>query len=297
MVHLKSTRTAGLAIGLIMAASCSSSPHHSSSVSLTGPTAPRTQTTGATGGQATTTVAPSKGAAAPGPTTPPGQSAATTTPTIGSIQAAPAPAARPTGPAPVPPGTYHYAQIGSNTLKSPPGQSNTTSAPMSLPVPSDGTLVVGPASGGTQQWLRSALTPSTAPSATSVLFNASGVFTVSQTVNGSPCPFDSPVPWPPWPIAVGKTFTGHGSCSGTSFGVIGRVMSSGSTPVGGAQVATYLVHTTLSLNGSAIGIQDDSYAPSLRLPVKTHTVLTVNYLGYLLSSDITYTLKSVTPTA
>lgn len=241
----------------------------------------------------TSTSTPAPG---PNPTATTGRSGTTTA--AGSTSTTRA-ASDSAGPAPTRPGTYAYNQTGSALV-------TRGSVPVSsTPTPVHGTLVVSQTAAGAESWVRSGGTTET------MLFNGSGVFlqTFAQTSLGASltCRFVSPVPWPPWPLAVGGRFGGHATCSGDASGTLdvttGHVDGAQTVPLGSGTVATFVVHTVLVAAGSGFSITVDEldwYAPSLRLNVlttaKTRGTATLGLDTYHLSSDEGFTLASATPT-
>ena len=168
--------------------------------------------------------------------------------------------------------------------------SGTTSTPIS--VPSQSTLAITSAGGGTQQWV----TPN---ATTTVLFNGSGVFLLSENVPlaGTTCVFNAPVASPPWPVAVGKSFSGTATCGqGQSAGTLvlqGKVTGTAVVAVAGAKVATFVVTTTTTLSGTSLVVNEtDWYSPVLRLPVQTEVHVTGGIAGYTILSDTVSVLTS-----
>ena len=118
-------------------------------------------------------------------------------------------------------------------------------------------------------------------------FTNSGVFLLSETVPlfNTTCTFDAPVASPPWPLAVGKPFSGQATCGqGSSASILtlaGPRHGAASLPLDGAAVSTFLVQTTLTLSGTTLRIgETDWYAPSLRLPVKSTVAVPGGVTGY-----------------
>lgn len=192
------------------------------------------------------------------------------------------------GPAPVTPGTYVYKTSGTSTVTS-----GSTSTPISVPSPS--TLKVTSAGGGTQQWV--------SPNATTtVLFNSSGVFLLSENVPlaGTTCVFNAPVASPPWPVAVGKAFSGTATCGqGQSAGTLvlhGNVTGTAVVAVAGASVATFVVTSTTTLSGTTLVVKEtDWYSPEFRLPVQTTVSVRGGIAGYTIRSDTVSVLTSSRP--
>jgi len=191
----------------------------------------------------------------------------------------------------VAPGTYHYNLVsGTSTLTT-----GTTSTPQTVAPTS--TLVVS-GSGGSEQWVN--------PTTTSMFaFNSAGVFLVSETLANTTCVFSPAVASPPWPLVVGKQFTGRATCgSGSSASTLtlegGKVLGTATLPLDGAMVPTYMVQSTLKLTGTDLVVgETDWYSPALRMPVKTavsvHGSVTVYGTSYLIDTTTTYILASARP--
>jgi hypothetical protein len=195
-----------------------------------------------------------------------------------------------TGPAPVATGAYHYKLLAGSYSTLTIG---TKSSPLSLADPS--ILTVSTTGAGMQQWVNASTT-------TNLRFTNSGVFLLSETVPlfNTTCTFDAPVASPPWPLAVGKAFSGQATCgqgsSASTLTLSGRVTGAASLPLEGAAVSTFLVQTTLTLSGTTLRIgETDWYAPSLRLPVKSTVAVSGGVTGYSIASSTTYTLTSSRP--
>lgn len=218
-----------------------------------------------------------------------GRTATTTAPKGGQTATSTAPSA--SGPAPAAPGTYRYHQVG--TLSG---------------TPSQGTLVVSPASAsGTQTWTR--VVGGSMPTAATVMrFDATGAYLVAPSASASgaqaACTFPTPLPWPVWPTTVGRTVSGQATCHGavSSYLVTETVQGTQALPLDGATVMTSEVVNTITMAGSYNGsplkvtmTETDYYAPTLRVPVKTTTHLTGSVLGFSVATDRTDTLLSATP--
>lgn len=219
-------------------------------------------------------------------TTAPPQPAGTTATTRPATAPAPAPPAS-TGPAPAATGTYIYAGSGSTTLTA-NGKATT------IPASPQSTLVVTAGSNGSEQWDNASTITS------NLVFNSSGVFLTSETVSfaggSTTCTFASPVPMPPWPVAVGKSFSGRATCgSGSSagtFSLAGQVSAGRAVPVGGVSVATFQVHSTLTASGLSVD-ETDLYAPSLRVPVASSIVINGSLGTSSIVSRVAYALSTL----
>lgn len=255
-------------------------------------TSPATGGTGETVSGAGTPAAPGAGSttAAPRPGTtaaPRTGGTATTTPVVTTGPKATTPVS--TGPAPVATGTYSYNLVsGKSTLTT--GTTSTT-----LAVAPTSTLKVSSASNGTQQWVNPTTT-------TMVAFNSAGVFLLSETipVANTTCVFNPAVASPPWPLVVGKQFSGRATCgSGSSASTLtlegGKVIGTASVPLDGAMVSTFMVQSTLKLGTSLVVGETDWYSPALRLPVKTTVSVHGSASGYSIDTTTTYILASSRP--
>lgn len=188
-------------------------------------------------------------------------------------------------------GTYRYRQAGSLAG-----------------TPAEGTLVVAPASSsGSQTWTRM-VGGTVAPSSTAMLFDSNGAFMVAPgaAAVGGPqtCSFATPVPWPPWPITVGRTTSAHATCAGTisSYDVTSHVQGFAALPLDGRTVNTTIVVNTIVIAGSANGsplhvtlTETDYYAAGLWVPVVTKTHMAGSVMGLSVTTDRTDTLESARP--
>jgi hypothetical protein len=152
--------------------------------------------------------------------------------------------------------------------------------------PPQGTLVVDPAQpNGIQVDHRHV--DQNAPADTTTQFLPSGPVILSTTEGsgstGISCTFNPPIAAPPWPPAVGKTFSAHGTCgSGNTVTVQGQIA--------GYQTATlqdhekfpvWVVNSTITISGpnlNANGTQVDWYSTALRLPVHEQTNVQGTYV-------------------
>jgi len=177
-------------------------------------------------------------------------------------------------------------------------------------VPPEGTLVIDPPAGnGTELWHRY-VSPGDQPADSTVLFNPSGMFiqSVVERFNGLTitCTLVPGLPAPPWPPAVGQTFSTQGTCTGqgvrATMHVNGNVGGTDSLPLDGRSVGVYVVNGTINIDGTyegnkiqATDQETDWFAPSLRLPVKTHSVITAKYTILTFGADTTSALESGRP--
>ena len=231
-------------------------------------TAPST-TGGATAPGPAVTAAPAGGS--PAPATTPASSAprATTAPSSG--------AAGPTGPAPVPAGTYNYTLVsGGGSLTT-----GTTTTPFTAPATSS--LTVSAPVGGAETWTWQASGQTTV--ASSLTFNGTGIFLTAETVPYlGTCQFNQAVASPPWPLAVGKTFSGQASCGGQTVTLNGSVKAQSG--------ANFIVQSVLTVAGQALVTEGDVYSPARRLPVQTTLVVNGSLGGAQITTNATYRLVS-----
>jgi hypothetical protein len=238
----------------------------------TGTSAPAASGAGGNAPTAARTVAP------PGPTVRPAATTATTGPKVTT----PGPA----GPAPAAPGTYTYTLVaGGHSLLT------TGTTTMSLTPAATNSVVVTSTGGGAQQWVTNA------SSTTNLAFTGAGVFLQSETVPAvGTCTFSPPMASPPWPLAVGKTFSGTANCGSATLTLTGSVGRSQLVPVGGVNVSAFLVQSTFTVSGTTLVVNEvDWYAPSLRLPVVSNVRAQGGASGYSVDSNTTYALASSRP--
>ncbi|MHB1910618.1 MAG: hypothetical protein ACYCTI_01000 [Acidimicrobiales bacterium] len=201
-----------------------------------------------------------------------------------------------TAPTPAQPGTYYYRQSGTSTV-------GTTSQP----VPAQGTMVVDAPShnGSSQTWHRYFDTHQ-APSDTVLAFGPSGVFITTEIERVDfggqsttiTCNFAAPgIPTPPWPPAVGKSFTETGQCGTFSATVSGRITSQTTDTVGGDRLTVFVLQSNLVTHGQVqlTATETDWIAPNFRLPVHTQTQSHGTYGIASFSSNTTSDLVSLTP--
>jgi hypothetical protein len=214
-----------------------------------------------------------------------------------SPDAGQSPGSEPTGtPVPAAAGTYTYRQGGSSTFGS-----------TTQPVPSQGTMVVDPATGGgsAQTWHRYEDTRQP-PTDTDLSFTNGGVFIATEVVPVSfggqsttiTCSFPKPgVPAPPWPPAVGKSFGVTGSCGSFSATVSGRITGQTTDDAGGHQVPVYVLDSTLVTRGQIqlTATETDWLAVGFRLPLHTQTQSHGTYGIASFSSNTTADLEWMTP--
>ena len=234
----------------------------------------------------------------------PGVGGEVTAPTVGSSQGSSGPLrSEPSAskealdtPEPAAPGTYMYRQSGSATFGS-----------TRQPVPAHGTMVVDPAErdGTSQTWHRYVDT-NEPPTDIALSFSTSGVFITTEVQRVSfqgqsmtiTCTFPKPgVPAPPWPPAVGKTFSDTGNCGSFTATVTGQIEGQTSDTVGSQTFAVYILKSTLTTHGQVqlTAIETDWVAYGLRLPVHIQTDVRGTYALSSFTSDTTADLESLTP--
>lgn len=251
-----------LAAGALVLAGCGGSAktaHRGTATSAT------TSTTGA-GGSPASAAGGSPGSA-PGATT-------TRPPAAGGSGGPSSPAAAAGGgPSPAAPGTYHYAQSGSTTI----GGS-------SQPVPAQGTEVVdAPAAGGggTMQVWHAYVDPQQPPSDTTFVYTPTAIAVASEVMRATyggqtqsyTCTFDPPVPVIGWPVHVGYSFSGAGSCGAFTVTISGQVTGTHIVTIDGASVTTYVISSTYTTKGqvNSTTTETDWFDPASRLDVHMAT--------------------------
>lgn len=250
-----------LAAGALVLAGCGGSAktaHRGTATSAT------TSTTGA-GGSPASAAGGSPGSA-PGATT-------TRPPAAGGSGGPSSPAAAGGGPSPAAPGTYHYAQSGSTTI----GGS-------SQPVPAQGTEVVdAPAAsgGGTMQVWHAYVDPQQPPSDTTFVYTPTAIAVASEVMRATyggqtqsyTCTFDPPVPVIGWPVHVGYSFSGAGSCGAFTVTISGQVTGTHTVTIDGASVTTYVISSTYTTKGqvNSTTTETDWFDPASRLDVHMAT--------------------------
>ncbi|HUE60633.1 MAG TPA: hypothetical protein VMO88_13715 [Acidimicrobiales bacterium] len=189
-------------------------------------------------------------------------------------------------PAPAVPGTYAIDQSGGIT---------TTPSLYSANEPPQGTLVVDPAQPNGTQVEHRYVQQGDQPANTTAQYLPSGPVILSTTegsgAQGVSCTFNPPIAAPPWPPAVGKTFSSQGNCgNGTSVTVQGKIAGSQTTTLKDGETFTvWVIDSTINMTGqiTASGTQVDWYAPSIRLPTHEQVDVKGTYSG------VQFTLHSV----
>jgi hypothetical protein len=206
----------------------------------------------------------------------------------------PTAATGPSGPSPTQPGTYTYRQAGQST-----GGGATTSAP------GQGTLLVDRADAHGQQQSHRVTSPGQSSTDTTFNFPGNGMFIVSEVLHTATggqqvtftCPFDGPMPAPPWPPAVGATFSGHANCGAFTLDANGRITGTRDVALDGTTLHTFVVETAIATHGQveSTGSQVDWFSPLLRLPVHSESRQQGTYGFFSFSSDLTSDLVSGRP--
>lgn len=197
-------------------------------------------------------------------------------------------------PTPAVPGTYVVDQSGGVTT-SLPGYSSSE--------PPQGKLVVDPAQQDGVQVEHRYVDPNQPPADTTLRFLASGPVVVSLTEGsgsaGVSCTFDPPIPAPPWPPAVGKSFSSQGNCgNGTTASVRGQITAAKSAKLADGEVfPVWVIDSVVDMQGKiqAQGTQEDWYSPALRLAVHEHIHMSGTYSGVGFTLDSTWDLASSHP--
>ena len=110
---------------------------------------------------------------------------------------------------------------------------------------------------------------------------------------------DPPVLLMPDPAVVGKAWTWSATSTDgkTKADATNKLVRTETLNIGGAKVATVVLQTHLVLSGDVDFTADITlwWAPDHRLPVKERTVGKGSYNGFTFTTDITATMRSVTP--
>lgn len=162
--------------------------------------------------------------------------------------------------------------------------------------PAQGTLVVDPAQSNGVQVEHRHVDQTNPPADTSTQYLSTGPVILSTTEgagsNQVSCTFNPPIEAPPWPPAVGKTFSSQGTCgSGNTVTVQGKITGSQTATLKDGETFTvWVIDSTINMTGQiqASGTQLDWYAPALRLPVHEQTDIQGKYQG-----TFPFTLHSV----
>jgi hypothetical protein len=304
VIRVPKSRTlvpSAVAIALVCAA-CSGSSHAPSAASTHyagGTTSTISVAGGASGGSSTTTaptssttVANHGNATSPGPAKVSGQSAGTTgstSPTTAGAQPIPPSGNHP--PTPARPGTYQEKQSGSFTA-----------AGTTHDDPPTGRLVVDPATAQGQQTWHYYPQPNQGSQDTTLAFRPNGAFLVSTTESGPNgtvnCTFNPAIPAPPWPPAVGDSFSSTGNCGQFQLHIAGKITGTRTVILGGTNYTVWVVDSTLNATGqiTATGTQEDWYSFALRLDLHESSQLQGSYGPFAFKSQLTTDLESANPT-
>jgi hypothetical protein len=276
-----------LALCLALAALAACSSKEKATDAEPGTTA--TPTTAALASSASTpgsSAAPGTSASAPAP----GTSAAPGTSNAPSTGTGASPAAtRAATPTSTPPGTYTYDASGTQTILGSTSDVDGTS-----------TLDVTPVSNGTQT---STQDNSQGKTTQTVVMRSTGMFLADLKIT-SPAfskefQLSPPVLLFPVPAPVGKSWTWSGTSTDgkTTVTATNKVVRTENLTIGGEKVQTVVLRTHLAITGDVDYTADVTtwVAPSLRLPVKDHTVGKGSTGLGRFSFDVTDVMRSVHP--
>ena len=277
-------RRALVLVALLSLAACSSSKDDRSAAPLLsgGPSA------SATSAAPAATTAPSTGAS--GAATPAARSSSS--PTSGP-SSAPRATTAPGHAAPskaTAPGTYTYDASGSQRTGA-----------YSSRVSGSATLAVSRLANGHQT---STLHNTQGDTRQDVLVRDAGSYLVDLQVHAQGLPdkefaFSPAVLLLPDPARVGSAWSWHGTSTDgkTTVSTTNKVVRTETLTIGGRRVATVVLQTHLVLSGDIDYTADVTtwVAPSLRLPVKDHTVGKGTAIGVPYSFDVTDVMRSTTP--
>jgi hypothetical protein len=276
--------SAGAALVLVLLTGCSSSHHEDTAgpgaTTATAPSATATSTApvpgGASGSPTSAAGAPTSSAA---PTATAGPHVTATT---APGHAAPAKA--------TPAGTYTYDSHGSQRTGA-----------YSSPVSGSATLVISALRNGRQS---SSLHNAQGDTRQQLLVRDAGSYLSDLQIHAQGLPdkefaFAKAVLLLPDPARVGATWSWHGTSTDgkTNVSASNRVVRTETLTIGGRPVRTVVLQTHLDLSGDINYHADVTTwaAPSLRLPVKDHTVGSGTAIGVPFSFDVTDVMRSTVP--
>lgn len=278
------------AAGALLLAGCGgkAQPHASSSLEPhpdATTAAPTVSTAATTGAVSTRVAAPSTTTSRP--KAPAGSRQPLAAPTTSLVPTAGA------KPSPIAPGTYGYRQSGSFAVGGSGSQ-----------YPPDGVLVVDqPGAGGVQQTHR-VVDPHTGTDST-LAFHPDGEFLLTQVVRAGTssqsqqftCKFSPPMATPPWPVAVGETYGGHGECDNFTADITGRVTDTRSVPLDGGSVKAFILDLVITTHGQveSTATESDWWAPATGLLVHSEYHQQGRYGLFSYSQDLTSDLQSARP--
>lgn len=154
----------------------------------------------------------------------------------------------------------------------------------------------------TQVWHEYESTDTSQPSDdTTFQFSNSGVSVVSDVLRQEgisfTCTFSPPVEVADWPIAVGYSFSGAGSCGSFSISLKGSVTRTVQTTLGGTAVTAYVVDFTATTQGQVNSTTTDEewLDPALRLDVHDAADTNGTYGPFKFQSNLTRDLVSGSP--
>ena len=193
-------------------------------------------------------------------------------------------------PQPLPPGTYRYKQSGSasgggQTFQSPP----------------EGTAVVDAPTGDGRQTVHRYVDPEGEASDTTFQFGADGMFIVETVLRQGGteirCTFEPPLAAPPWPPAVGATFSGTGECGAFTAKVDGSITGTRDVELDGKQYEAFVIESDISTTGQfeSKGTQVDWFVPELRVSAHQETNTTGKFGQISFTSNQVSDLISAIP--
>jgi hypothetical protein len=198
------------------------------------------------------------------------------------------------GPRPVATGTYRYHQTGSQTI-----------AGFTSGLDPHGALQVGKAKPNGRQTSHLILASHQPPSDQTMQFTNHGMFLLAdvqryafaghtETIR---CTFHPGLPFPPWPLSVGSTFKGGGSCGNVHVSGSGHVISRRAVTIGGRSLQVFVINSTLKTTGGVTSTSTDLewFAPTLRLSVRDAGKTTGSFGPVGFRSTFVRTLISTQP--
>jgi len=119
---------------------------------------------------------------------------------------------------------------------------------------------------------------------------------IGQTFSIS-CSFDPPVEIANWPVQVGYSFSGNGSCGQSTATVRGKVSGTQHTTLDGTTVTAYVIEATVTTQGQIVSTSNETewVDPVLRLIVHESNDMHGTFGAFTFSSNITRDLVSGNP--
>ncbi len=133
-------------------------------------------------------------------------------------------------------------------------------------------------------------------------FSPSGVSVVTEVLRQEgvsfTCNFSPPLEVAAWPVKVGYSFSGTGSCGSFSISIKGGITRTLQTTVGGSAVTAYVVDFTATTQGQfdSTSTVEEWLDPIHRLDVHEATNTNGTYGAFKFQANLTRDLVSTNPT-